>query len=107
MKIKGVIITFYFHFTLLTVHAYYFMLFTQLHYLFLLVLRSVEWHFPLAHHYFTPCNWLVELERLWLQQQKIPPLIKMQNCYGMIYFHPFKHYTDSGFFFSFFHLLKI
>ena len=44
-------------------------------------------------------NWLMELEILWLWEQKIPLSTKMQNCHGAIDFHPFKHYLGLQIFF--------
>lgn len=45
-KIKVVMSTFSFHFTLPYCACLLFLLFIQPHYLFPLVLRSMEWHFP-------------------------------------------------------------
>lgn len=49
----------------------------------------------------------MELEILWLWEQKIPLSTKMQNCHGAIDFHPFKHYLGLQIFLNLFHFLKI
>lgn len=101
-------ITFYFHFTLPYCACLLFYAVYTAHYLLPLVLWSVEWHFPfraLLPHKIS--NWLMELEILWLWEQKIPLSTKMQNCHGAIDFHPFKHYLGLQIFFNLFHFLKI
>lgn len=101
-------ITFYFHFMLpYCAHLLFYAVYTA-HYLLPLVLWSGEWHFPfraLLPHKIS--NWLMELEILWLWEQKIPPSTKMQNCHSAIDFRPFKHYLGLQIFLNLFQFLRI